>query len=1112
MNLSKIAVNKPVTFLIVFILILILGIYASMNLPIDLYPDINMPVLFIFTEYSGTGPEEIEKSITRPLESALSNVDNIDKINSTSSEGVSQIIITFKWGTNISEAANDVRDKIEFIKQALPNDAKTPMIFKFDPSMIPIMYLALRGERSPEELRKIAEDLIQPRVEQVEGIALASVMGGRERVIRVEVLQNRLQAYNLTLTQIAGMLNIQNRQISAGSITEGNKNFLIRTSGEFKDIEEIKNTVVAYKGTTNLAGYQAGISNIDPTKVVLLRDVANVYDGLKKEEQTSYINGQPAVQIIVQKQSGSNSVQAADNLIYKLYREKNNAFTQIGNLIKEIFKSFGVKFKEKYKPGALINELPKDVKLDVVYDTTKIIRKSLSDVSGTLFSGAFLAVIILFFFLRSLKAVSIIGLSIPISVIITLLLMYFFGFTLNVMTLSGLVLGIGMLVDNSIVILDNIYRYREKGAKLTTAAILGSNEMIAAISASTFTTICVFAPIAIFKTQLGIYGELFSGMAFTVVFSLASSLFVAIFLIPVLASHYLPIASRLEINYTGYYKQFDDKMSDILSKLDDKYKTALQYVLRNRKKTIIAIAILFVLSLALIPIPGFQLMPKSDEDRVRLSIELPAGTKLEVTKNICTQFENIIGKEIVGYKTILTRAGEKSFFGFLGAPQSHKGIILIILDDKAKIKDNSLKIQEKLRKHFNKFPSVKFSFAERGGFMGGSSATPIDILVKTDNLNLAIKVSNKIKDILKTKVPEVTEPTIDITEGLPQIELFINRQKAYSLGLDINTIGNELKASIDGIVMSKFREGGSEYDILVILDPKDRDQIPDLENIFIMNNKGEKIPLSNIAIIPGDSVGPIDIKRENQKRTIHITAGLKQGAKLNIVENNIRKLIKQEIPQEEDLIIDFSGDFADLMEYGFKLMLIFLISILLVYGIMAAQFESLLDPFIIMFTVPLSFIGVIWINLITFDQLNILTLVGIIVLAGVVVNNGIVLVDYTNLMIKRGLSIFDACVEAGRHRLRPILMTTLTTILGLLPMAFVKVEGSNLSQAIGKTVFGGLTISTIFTLFLIPVIYSIFNEFSKKQKAKRAIKRQKELEIRKVKLQERELKKKKSSK
>jgi HAE1 family hydrophobic/amphiphilic exporter-1 len=664
-----------------------------------------------------------------------------------------------------------------------------------------------------------------------------------------------------------------------------------------------------------------------------------------------------------------------------------------------------------------------------------------------------------------------------------------------------------MLVDNSIVILDNIYRYREKGAKLTTSAIIGSQEMVGAISGSTFTTICVFAPVALFKSQLGIYGELFSSLAFTVVYSLTASLFVAIFLVPVLASKYMQISSRLETNYTGWHKKFDDKMYVLLEKLDDKYKQALSYVLKRRWATIISIALILVFSVALIKVPGFQLTPKSDIDNVQMSIELPAGTKFEVTKNICAQFEEIIKKEVNGYKTILVRAGEKSFHGFLGSPQSHKGSILITVDEKAKKRDSSSVIQEKLRKYFNNFPSVIFTFDQNQGGFGGN-ASPIDIIIKSDDLTKAKNAAYKIKDLLKQNVPEVTEPTIDLKEGLPQVEIFINRQKAYSLGLTIDGIGNEIKANIDGVAWSKFRDGGSEYDILVILDPNDRDKIPDLDKISIMNSMGQKIPLSSVSFIPEESTGPVDINRENQKRTIHVTGGLaSKSIKLEVVAAKILNLIKQEIPQQEDLFIELSGEYADLMEYGFKLMLVFLVALALVYGVMAAQFESLLDPFIIMFTVPLSIIGVVWIHILTFAQLNLLSIVGIIVLAGVVVNNGIVLTDYTNLLIKRGLPIFDACVEAGRHRLRPILMTTLTTILGLLPMAFAKVEGSSMTNEIGKTLFGGLTVSTIFTLFLIPVIYSMFYEVSERRKLKRAKKRAQELEIRKEKLRIRDQKK-----
>jgi len=1059
--ISKFSVNHPVATVIVFILLISLGIYASLDLSVDLYPEINPPILLVSTNYKGTGSEEIEKLITRPLESVLSNVGNIDEIRSVSSEGASQIIIQFVYGTNMDEAANDVRDKLSFVKNYLPDDAEDPMIFKFDPAMIPILYLVVSGNRSPEELRKISEDIIQPRLEQVEGVAMAGISGGRERLIRVEIKQNRLEAYNLNLTQIANMLRGQNIQISAGSITEGNKNYLIRTSGEYTDIEQIKNTVISYK-TTGIKNPMNPMAGGGDTALVRLRDIAEVYDGLKDEEDSVIVNGKPGIYITIQKQSGKNSVKTADNVIKRL---------------------------EKIR-----KEVPAGVSIEVIDDTTKIIRNSLSTVVSSVISGAFLAVLILFIFLRSFKSVIIIGVSIPISVIITLMLMYFFNLTLNLMTLAGLALGVGMLVDNSIVILENIYRYREKGAKEKVAAILGSQEMMTAITASTFTTICVFAPIVMFKNQLRMLGELFSGLAFTVVISLVSSLLVAIFLVPVLTSRYLVISTRMEEPLTGIWKILDDKLEKFWTGLSNKYKDALNYVLRHRKITIIIVFLIFLVSLFLIPIAGFEFMPTSQEDAVSINVELPIGTTLEVTKSVMTQIEELAKKEIKGYKDIIVQSGQKGFMGFLGSTDSNKGSITITLPPFKDRIDNSETIKEKMRKHFNDFPSVVFSFGTR---QIRRNASPIDILVKGNDLKTSRETAEKIKDLLKNKVKEVTEPAIDLKDGLPQIEIMINRDKAYSLGLNMYNIGQELRANIDGVVASKYKEGGSEYDILVILDREDRSSLPDLEKIFVVNQMGKMIPLSSFAHFE-KTTGPIKIRRENQTRVIHVTGGLKPGAKLNEVELKIRKLIKEEIPQEENIIIEFSGDYAEMIKYFLKFLVIIIIAIALVFGVMASQFESFLDPFIIFFTIPLTLIGVIWIYILTGEKFSIFTAVGLVVLVGIVVNNGIVLVDYANLLRKRDMSILDATAEAGGNRLRPILMTTLTTILGLAPMAFIKGEGSDLSQPLAKTILGGLTVSTIFTLFLIPVIYSIFSEMSEKREKRKEEKRRKKLEYRKM--------------
>ncbi|MCD6396008.1 MAG: efflux RND transporter permease subunit [Spirochaetaceae bacterium] len=1057
MSISKNVVGRPTTVFIIFILLIGLGIYAATDLAIDLYPEIEPPILIVMTTYPGAGPQEIEKTLSRPIESSLSNISKVDKITSTSSKGTSTIIVRFTYGANMSEASSDIRDSLDILKKWLPSDADSPIIFKFDPSMIPIMGLSVSGNRTPDELREIAENIVQPRIEQVEGVGLSSVTGGQEKAIRVEIPQNRLEAYGLTLTQVSNMIRGQNFQISAGSILADNKNLLVTTTGEYKSLDEIKNTVIAYKG-----GAPDPMSmTASDVKSIRLRDIANVYSGYKREDTLVYINGKPGVQLIVQKQSGTNSVQIAENVRTRL---------------KKINK-----------------EMPSGIKVSEIFNTTDIIKNSINQVSSTALIGAMLAVIVLFIFLRSLKTTFIIGLAIPVSLIITLMFMYFAGLTLNIMTLAGLALGIGMLVDNSIVILENIFRYREKGTKLTTAAILGSQEMINAITSSTLTTICVFAPIIIFKSQLDIYGELFSGLSFTVVISLTASLIVALTLIPVLASHYLPISSRNQRPLKGFLRVIDDIMESLFTSLDNAYKRGVARVLRHKVITIVTIIIIFIGSMALIPGAGFEFMPAQMNDMIQVSVELPQGTKLSETESVLLQLESIIRKEINGYEEIIIQAGSKSFMGFLGAAETNKGTLMVNLPAFDKRIDNSDTVKKKLRSHFNDFPSAVFSFSSNMG--GGFSSSPVDILIKTEDLDKSKEVAEKIKALLEERFPEVTEPMIDLKNGLPQVEIMIDRDKLYSFGLNIYSVGQEIKASIDGIAASRYRDGGSEYDIIVILEDKDRDELPDLDKIFVMNAAGKRIALANFASYKR-TMGPVSIIRENQTRTVHVTAGTVPGTSLNDISVKIEKMVKEEIPAEEGLIIEFSGDFANLMKYGIKLIIIIFVAIFLVFGVMASLFESFLDPFIILFTIPLSLIGVVLLYIMTGEMFNILTAVGLIMLAGIIVNNGIVLVDYTNLLRKRGLSINDACIEAGGNRLRPILMTTLTTVLGLIPMAFFPGEAAALVNPIGKAVVGGLTVGALLTLFLIPVIYAIFNESSLKHSLKKEAKKLKRREER----------------
>ncbi|MFO8042126.1 MAG: efflux RND transporter permease subunit [Alkalispirochaeta sp.] len=1046
--MSKRVVSRPTTVFIIFALVFGFGLYTTSDLAIDLFPEIDPPVLILFTNYEGAGPEEIERSVTRPLEGQLSNVSNIETISSTSSEGSSQVQLEFTYGTDMTEATNEVRDRLELVKEVLPDEASTPQIFKFDPALIPILQLEMSGNRSPEELRELAENTVQPRLEQIEGVALAGVQGGRQRIVRIEIPQNRLEAYELNFTQIANTLRANNAQVSAGNITEGNVNYLIRTAGEYDSIEQIRDTVVAYRERPS---QDPSTGEVTPATGIRLRDIANVYDGYRDETSSVFINGEPGVFVTVQKQSGTNSVQVADNVIGQLER---------------------------------INEsLPVGVEVSVVEDTTTLIRDSLSDVSNSAITGGVLAVLILFFFLRSLKTTLIIAISIPVSIVVTLMFMYFAGLTLNLMTLTGLALGIGMLVDNSIVILENIFRYREKGAKLTASAILGSQEMVTAITASTLTTVFVFVPLAIFRAQLEVIGELFSDLAFTVVISLLSSLAVAVFLIPVLTSHYLPIYSRKQRPLRGILKRVDGGMARMFTSLDTRYKQSLAFSLRHKWIVIVLVLGAFVGSLFMIPMTGFEFTPQQEEDSVTLEVEMPIGTRLEVTRSVLQRLEAIAVSEIPAYEDIIVQAGERSFFG-LGAADTSQGSLTIVLPSFEEREMSAQEVQELLRGYFDNFPGAVFTFGGGGGPGGGGfNASPVEITLRSDDRDLMRETGNRIIELIEDEVPGATEPQMNLSEGLPQVEIVVDRQKAYQLGLNVSTVGQEVRANIDGITAGRYRTGGNEYDILLVLEERGRDQIPDLDKIVINNQFGQQIPLSSFVSLER-TTGPVSITREDQSRTLTITAGLASGETINVVMPEIQRLIQEEIPSNEELIITYGGDFEDLQEYGQTFIYVLLISIFLVFGVMASQFESFLDPFIILFTVPLTLIGVIVLYVATGTNFSLFTAVGLVVLVGIVVNNGIVLVDYTNLLRKRGLSITDACVEAGGNRLRPILMTVLTTVLGLLPVAFAAGEGSSLVQPIAKTVVGGLTVATLLTLYLIPVIYAIFNRMSEKRDAR----------------------------
>ncbi|MFP4508778.1 MAG: efflux RND transporter permease subunit [Spirochaetaceae bacterium] len=1045
--LTRTIVNRPTTFFVIFALLTAFGLYTALDLPVDLFPEIEPAVLVVQTSYEGAGPQEVERTITRSIEGTLSNVSNINQISSTSSQGSSQVILEFTWGTNMDAATNEVRDRLELVRNALPDDAGSPSIFRFDPSLLPILQLRVTGNRSAEELRRIAEDIVQPRIEQLEGIALTSVSGGRQEVIRVEIPQSRLDAYGLTFSQIAQRVRVQNLQIGGGTITENERNYVIQTDGEFGSIDDVRNVVI-----TTLT---VDRDNAAPTSTTLrLGDIADVREGFGPTNSLVYVNGEPGVSISVQKQSDANSVEAADNVLEAL--------------------------------DSINGVLPDGVQIEVLVDTTQIIRDSLATVSSQAVGGAVLAIIILLLFLRSIRATLVVAVSIPTSIVFTVSLMYFSGLTLNLMTLAGLALGVGLLVDNSIVILENIYRYREKGAKLRPAAILGTQEMINAIVSATLTTVCVFLPVALFRNQLDFIGELFSGLAFTVVISLAASLLVAIFLVPVLASHYFPLSSHTQKPLKGLMGFIDSRFEAFFGAVDRGYKRFLSVALKHRTVSVLFVLFAFIGGLFLVPYIGFELLPAQQQDNVQLNVTMPVGTRIEVTRDVLAQFEDIIRSEITTYERIVVSVGGGGggIAGFGGGGSSNSGSITITLPAFDERVETETDIQTALRPYFNEFPGAQFEFGDAGGPQLGGGA-PIDIRIRTEDIDLGRSTAEEIRELLETEVPEAVDARTDVSEGLPQASIQIDRQRVYALGLDVATIGNEVRASIDGITASRLRTNGLERDILLILAEQDKTEIPDLGRIQIPSPRGGRVPLSSIADFER-TTGPVSILREAQARQFTVTAGLAQGAQIAEVEQRIQRLIRERIPLEDGLVIEFSGEFADILRYGQTFAGILVVAVLLVFGVMAAQFESFVDPLIIFLSIPLTLIGVFGIHFLMGINISVFTAVGLVMLVGIVVNNGIVLVDYTNLLRARGVELIEACVEAGGNRLRPILMTTLTTVLGLVPIGFLDGEGSELIRPIALTVIGGLSVSAVLTLVFVPVLYASFNRISERRSAKRA--------------------------
>ena len=991
MSISRKTLEHPILILIVFALLGMIGIFTLSNVAIALMPEVENPSLSIYTTYPNADPESVEKSITKLIESSVMSVNGLKNLTSNSSEGTSNVSLEFEYGTNLDQAMNDIRDKLDRVKRALPDNASTPSIFRFSGDNGEIMRILIRGNRSVDDLKSIAESNVVSVLEQADGVGEAEVYGGRAAQVNVKLDQNRMAAYGFTVPTVTSALSKQNLELGGGKVQEGHKNYIVRTTGEYTSLDEINDTVI-----TTINGYS-----------IRLRDVGEASIGYGDTTQESFINGEKGVYISVTKQSDSNSVTVANN-VYK-----------------------------KIEQAQTINTLIESA-----------------------WQGLVLAVIILFIFLQNFKSTIIISISIPLSIIITLFAMSMFGLTLNMMTLTGLILGVGMIVDASIVMIDNIYTYRQRGAKPRTSAVLGSQEMLMSVISGNLTTICVFIPFVFFIKDLGFMGQMFKGAIFTIVIALVSSLLVAIFLVPVLAGKFLPLSNRKEKPVTNpVLKRLYGFFENVIQFFTNLYARLLKKALDNRLVTIVAAIGVLVISFAFIPTMQINQMPAGRDDQVQLNINMATATPFSETKETVLALEAYVKEECKGYKTITTSIGGKN---------TNRGSITIALPETAKQIDSAQDMQNKLRKHFSEFPNARLSFSE--GFRGQWMGSSVDIVLLSDDIDAALDTAEEIREVISAN-KKISEPSVSMDKGLPQVEIVIDRERAYNMGVDIATVAREINYAINGSTACTYKSNGKDYSVVVAYRPEDRKTINDLESIYVRGSGG-MVSVANFASIK-KGLGPVSIRRESQKRIIHVRASNLTEENDNVIEEEMKAAIQENVIIPDSVVINYKGAWKDTVDqYGFYAK-IAIMAILLVFGVMAATYESFKAPLINLATMPFIIIGVILIHKIIGEALSFMTAIGVIMLIGIVVNNGIILVDYTNILVGRGLELKEACFESGKSRFRPVLMTTLTTILGMLPMCFATDGQSSMVRPIAIAVVGGLISSTFITLLIIPVLYSL---------------------------------------
>ncbi len=1018
MRLPSLALRRPVGTLVVFAAVVVVGTAAAAGLPIDLLPDVTFPRLTIASDYPGAGPEEVENLVTRVLEEAASTVPGVQDVLSTSSQGTSRVTVVFPYGTDLDAAASDLRAALERVRRRLPEEATTPVVFKFDPSQFPILQIALLNAPpdppDPVGLRELAEDQVLYRLERTPGVAVAEVVGGVRREIRVQLDPGRLRALGISEQEVSNALRTANLSQPVGQVVEGPKELALRVLSRYTSLEEIRNTPVAVRGG----------------RMVYVRDLATVVRTPGDETGRVRINGQPGVLLVVRRQPGTNTVAVSDGVLREVRR--------------------------------LEQALP-HVRFRVVGDNAELIRRSIRSVRDALLVGAALAVVVLVAFLGDPRSVLVVAVAIPVSLVATFALMYVWGYSLNLMTLGALALGVGMLVDNSIVVLENIFRLREEGQPPSYAAARGAEQVAGALAASTLTTVVVFLPVVVIRTG-AVTTQMFVQFSYVVVFALLCSLVTSLSLTPLLGS-WLPAPAGSKRTW--------------FSPVRDGYRSLVEQLVRRRWVVWASCAAAVVVGAASFRLLGSELIPQVDEGEIFAFVQFPQGTSLDAMDRQLQSLEAAV-RQAAPEVELLTVASGTAAFGPGGGARASLRMRLVPKSQRTR---STEEVAASLRRVLA-VPGGRVGIRTSAGafniFRFGAGTDPIAVEVRGFDLREGMRVAERVRAMLE-EVPGVTDATIAREEQAPELAVRVDLEKAASLGLTASRIASALETAVGGKSATLFRQGGTEAEVVVRLQEQARRLAQDVLAIPIVTGTGRQVALGQVATLVRD-LGPAQIARRGRQRVITVTAGL-SGRDFGSAAEEIReRLSRMSLPP--GFSVSLSDEYEEQQRANRGLAVGFLLAVLLVYAVMAVQFERLLEPLLIMASVPFALVGAFLMLWATGTTLNVQSLIGLIVLAGVVVNNAIVLMDF---ILQRhrdeGLPLYEAVVGAASARLRPVLMTTLTTVLALVPAAVGLGEGAELQAPLARSVIGGLTLSTLVTLVLIPTLYVAVEELRQRRRA-----------------------------